>query len=464
MKRACFLSSCTVLFPVCGLAQCPLGDVSLTWQWEVDEYAAQYANCDTLPGSLMLAGPEFTDLSVFNDLKVIQGDLHYYGILWEPFDFSPFSQLTHIGGDLRVEECIRCNSFDGLQNLERIEGDLLAGGDSLESFYGLGNLEYVGGYFSSGGGPLMYGFAGLNSLDTVMGMFRIGTGAPVNSVTIPNELSYVDGDFQIYGTVPTMQGGNQLTRVDGRFVILTTIPSATAFPMLGVVYDIWAPARNDYPQGMLPALDTVLHDVHIYDTPGYTILSGFNGIRYVGNRLQLIGLDGVTAVVDAFQSLDSTGQLIINGNDDLMDLSAFEQTLGIGNVNIIGNPQLSYCHVQAICDRIALGALPNPSILNNAPDCNSAAEVEALCMLTTALSELDAHRPTLYPNPVGDRLWLDPPPAPGAPVRVLDAMGRVWLDAMWGSTGLPVELLPAGTYVLELAVDRQRTRIPFVRR
>lgn len=461
--RTAFCIITALLLPTFMAAQCPLGDVTLNEQWEVDAYAAQYANCDTLPGDLFLAGPEFTDLSVFNELKVIQGDLRYYGILWEPFDFSALGQLTHIGGDLRVEECERWNSFDGLQSLERIEGDLFAGGDSLTSFFGLGNLEYVGGDFVSGGGPLMYSFAGLNSLDTVMGMFRIGTTAPVPSVTIPNGLDHVGGDFEIYGTVPTMQGGNQLTRVDGRFVIINTIPSATAFPQLGVVYDLWAPARNDYPQGMLPALDTVLHELHFTDAAGQTVLSGFNGIRYIGYRLYLGALDGVTAVVDAFQDLDTTGQLLISNNDDLVDISAFDQAMGIGHLEIDYNPLLSYCHVQAVCDRIALGALPSPTITSNAPDCNSVAEVEALCTLTTALSEHDAPRPTLYPNPVGDRLWLDPPPAPGTPVRVLDATGRVWIDAVWGAKGLPVQALPSGAYVLQLFDGHRQLRSPFVR-
>ena len=115
-----------LLLNISLLAQCPTGDVLITSQTDADNYASTFPNCDTLPGDLVFSGINIDDLSGFAHVEVIQGDLHYNNTFPGPYDFTGFQSLTHIGGDLQVTHCQYWRSFAGLDNLERVEGSVVA--------------------------------------------------------------------------------------------------------------------------------------------------------------------------------------------------------------------------------------------------------------------------------------------------------------------------------------------------
>jgi hypothetical protein len=58
-----------------------------------------------------------------------------------------------------------------------------------------------------------------------------------------------------------------------------------------------------------------------------------------------------------------------------------------------------------------------------------------------------AERVQVWPDPATDRLWMS---GSWLQARVLDATGRLLLEAPLGRGGLDVQALPAGTYVLHL--------------
>ena len=430
-------------------AQCPTGTVTISSQGDADAYAATYAGCDTLPGDLIITGINIDDLSGFSGLDAITGDLVLTQTFPGPYDLTGFGALTYIGGDLLVTECQRWRSFNGLQSLQRVEGDLRATYvDSIEGLQGLGDLRHVGGDLEIWGGERMSNISGLNALDTVQGSLYISVGAPVSSASVPNTLVHVGGDFRIAAAgAPNLIGGMQLSTIGGQLQLGGPLPTSGALPNLARVGGLLLAAEGAAQLNILADLDTVEQNVRINGT-SLTSFSGLNSIASIGEGLEFLTCPQLVSITSAFLGLDTCGMLWLEGNPVLNDISAFDRPIGIGRLEIDDNPQLSYCHVQAVCDRVLSSALPVPTIVDNASGCASRAEVQASCISTT-ISDMMLGDGAPFPNPATDRVTV-----PGlrgtAAFTVHDATGRVLLRGTTTDGRIGTEHLPTGAYRLVL--------------
>ncbi|MBK7084217.1 MAG: T9SS type A sorting domain-containing protein [Flavobacteriales bacterium] len=440
-----------LLLNISLLAQCPTGDVLITSQTDADNYASTFPNCDTLPGDLVFSGINIDDLSGFAHVEVIQGDLHYNNTFPGPYDFTGFQSLTHIGGDLQVTNCQYWRSFAGLDNLERVEGSVVAQYvDSIEGVGGLFNLDHVGGDLLIWGGPLMYGLAGLNDLDTVMGQVQVLMGDA--SGALPDQLEYVGGDFRVTSGTNQLTGAAQLTRIDGHLLLGSpNLPAPNAFPVLGVVHDLLIGLDNvpTINLSILPALDTVVNNLQVGANSTLTSFAGLNAIEYIGGWLLFDDCEDLVTITNAFQSVDTCGKLWIDQNDALTDISAFDRSMGIGNLQVTNNPLLSYCHVQAICERVVAPIPPNPAIYGNATGCDTEFEVYDLCTLNTAVPDASSASITVFPNPAQDLLRIEG--LSGTRIALLcTADGRPVSRTRIDGGVLDISQLPAGMYALRL--------------
>ena len=432
-------------------AQCPTANVLITSQTDADNYAANFPNCDTLPGDLVFSGTNIDDLSGFANVEVILGDLRYFGTFPGPYDFTGFQSLTQIGGDLEVSSCQRWRSFAGLDNLQRVEGSVVAQYvDSIEGVGGLFNLDHVGGNLLIWGGPLMFGLAGLNDLDTVMGQLQLLMGDA--SGALPDQLEYVGGDFRVTCGTNQLTGAAQLTRIDGHLLLGSpNLPAPNAFPVLGVVSDLVIGLDNvsTINLNILPALDTVVNNLEVGANSTLTSFAGLNAIDYIGGWLLFDDCDDLVAITNAFQSVDTCGKLWFDNNDVLTDISAFDQAMGIGSLQVTNNPLLSYCHVQAICERVVPPILPNPAFYGNATGCDAELEVYNLCILSNAVPDAARTPITVFPNPAQDHLRIAG--LRGTHTALLHTTDARLVSRTRIDDGvLDISRLPAGMYALRL--------------
>ena len=453
-----------LLLHVIVFSQCPAGNVTITSQSDVDAFAASFPNCDTLPGDLVFTGIYIDDLSAFANVSVIQGDLRYSSTFPGPYDFTGFGSLTHVGGSVEVFNCQRWRSFAGLGNLQRVEGSVLAQYvDSIEGLSGLSALDYVGGDLEVWGGPLMTGLAGLNELDTVMGKFEVWMGNA--SGALPNQLEYVGGDFRVTSGTGQLTGGAQLTRIDGQLMLGTpNMPSASAFPVLGVVHDLYIGLSgiSSVNLNILPALDSVLNNMEVGATSTLSTFSGLNNIDHVGGWLRFSNCDGLVSIANAFQSVDSCGWLWLEGNDVLTDISAFDRSMGIGTLQLTNNPLLSYCQVQAICERVVPNLAPLPAIDGNATGCASGMEVYDLCVLSTQVADVHTTHHTVFPNPAQDQLRIEG--LSGTYTALLYTPdGRLAHRSRIDGGLLNIQQLKAGVYTLRVEEEPARVPVNFVK-
>lgn len=446
-------------------AQCPTGDVLITSQTDVATYATNFPNCDTLPGDLVFSGTNIDDLSAFGNVEVILGDLRYTSTFPGPYDFTGFQSLTHVGGDLDVYDCQRWRSFAGLDNLQRVGGSVQAQYvDSIEGVSGLFNLDHIGGDLLIWGGPLMFGLSGLNDLDTVMGQLQVLMGNA--SGALPDQLEYVGGDFRVTGGTNQLTGAAQLMRIDGHLLLGSpNLPAPNAFPVLGVVHDlvIGLDDVSAINLNILPALDTVVNNLEVGANSMLTSFAGLNNVDYVGGWLLFDDCEDLVTITNAFQSVDTCGKLWIDNNDVLTDLSAFDRAMGIGSLQVTNNPQLAYCHVQAICERVVPPILPNPAIYGNATGCDTEFEIYDLCTLGTEVPDVSAERITVFPNPAQDVLRIGGISGTRT-VHIHGPDGRTVCRTLIDGGALDLRQLPAGMYALRVDGEPHILPVVFVKR
>src|SRR5690606_429090 len=68
-------------FSFTTLPQCPAGNVSLTSQAQIDDFATNYPNCTEISGYMIISGSTITDLSPLSNLTSVGGYLNIYNNL-----------------------------------------------------------------------------------------------------------------------------------------------------------------------------------------------------------------------------------------------------------------------------------------------------------------------------------------------------------------------------------------------
>ncbi len=132
---------------------------------------------------------------------------------------------------------------------------------------------------------------------------------------------------------------------------------------------------------------TIVHNIAL------TNVDGLNSINSIGGGIGIINND-VLSNLDGISNIDPTTIKWLNSTTD--------------DLRIYNNPLLSVCEVQSVCDFITLAASDpdlTTNIHDNAPGCNSEAEVDAACnactlptnVTLTSQQQIDDF-PTDYPN------------------------------------------------------------------
>ena len=110
--------------------------------------------------------------------------------------FEGLENVTEISGDITVQDAV-VDNWTGLENLRRVGGDIAFRNSGTADFIGLESLEEIGGNLDLDGGSLT-NFEGLTSLRSVKSiiLFAVGRLSSLNGI---QELK-IDGGFSIYDT------------------------------------------------------------------------------------------------------------------------------------------------------------------------------------------------------------------------------------------------------------------------
>lgn len=360
-----------------------------------------------------------TDMSVFDQLERVGKTL---GIERNKLEnMSSFQNLRYVGGDLRINQYDGLTNLSGLENLDTVGGVLALNTLSdLIDLKGLSGLKWVGGDMSVAGLDTLENFRGLEQIRAIGGTLDLYGNTGLRDFSGLDSLTSIGRNFQIYGC-PRLTSLNRLGKLDsvgGRFsVSFNPLLSACAMEALcrkidllpdsvliennasgcnsapevaqecalppgqclsyGIAFD--SQAEVDRFPADFPGCTEIAGPVYVFG-PGIKNLDSLRVLHSVGKQLNITstwlstlgGLGNLTRI---------GGSLNISFNDSLRRLDQLEKLDSIGgSVSIYNNFKLNKCTAEALCQYLKVS--PDSVVIqNNAPGCNSTAEVGINCDL-----------------------------------------------------------------------------------
>jgi hypothetical protein len=260
------------------LAQCPVGNVNLFSQGDVDMFVATFPNCQQLDGNLTLgkmsSDSDIHDLSGFEKLSSISGSLTLLGMpLLNSLD--GLQSLQTIGGDLSIIQNPELTSLNGLNALKEIQGSLtISFLGQLTSLQGLNNLETIGKDMNLNFTPSLADMTGVQSLKTIGGSLILDHNEFLLSFGGMNNLETIGVDL-------ILRNNGALNRMDG-LESLTTIGRDLRIG--------W-----EYPDGYT-------------GNPSLTSLDGLASLSVIGGKIGIAGNENLSeCAIDALCDFLSTG-------------------------------------------------------------------------------------------------------------------------------------------------------------
>ena len=462
-----------LLVSILNFGQCPPEDVNgnviISSQAEIDNFALMYPSCTMLQENLIISGSDITSLVGLNQIESVFSSLTISNTLITNISGLEGIEFTHDAAGISISENPSLVSIQGLvvstsqpidlfvhinPNLESLEGlsgitELsslwLVSNDSLINLTGLENVNSiipamgVTNYISVSSNSSLVNFNGLQNV-------LILPGATEMHITANPSLTTMDG-FLASGSavyfVSIRQNNNlpNLIGLEGLHTVFNQLwvaenESLESFEGLGI--------QNEY-----------VNDIIIFDNPVLTSLSALNGVTEVGGLLidncdTLINLAGLENLY--VQGLEGY-YFWLRNNDNLADLSAIEDNVFVGlpHLDISGNSSLSICHVTSICNFLESGGVH--IIENNAPGCNNAPQVLQGCETLSVLDFNLTEAVQIYPNPVSETLRIESSEEMVIQtITVYSILGETVLETFEES--IDFSSISSGVYFVEVETDR----------
>lgn len=423
-------------------AQCPVGDILLTSQAEVDFFATNFPNCTSIHARLIVGNPTSMVGTNISDLSGLAGVQETDGLIIQnnPIldDLNGLQNLKRINGDLIINNNLE---LDGVNHLTSLQGRLkslsIVGNGEINDLSGLENISLSGGDLAIEHNPALLSLTGLGSISSVY-LLRIGynplltdiaalaTLSTAKQVKITNLVSLqnlaglaglknVNSSFELVDLplLSDLQGLSSLQVVGGTFTLsmLPELAVLDGLENLNAVHTMVL--MNNEGLKNIQALTGLnsLQNLQLTSNKIIETLEGLEGITEIDNLLLLnnasllnvFGLQNLTTVkLNAQLSLNPAllnlndfsaiteirGALAIVDNDALHSISGVENgALSGAQLIIMDNAVLSHCHIKNVCEYVDLTA-PLAVIANNNTGCKTVPEVHTACQLLSLPVEL----------------------------------------------------------------------------
>lgn len=327
MKRYVYIIAMIISQQILLGQSCLSGGISFTTQQQIDDFSTNYPNCTEIEGNILINDSSNGGITNLNGL----------------------SQLTSLGGNIKIVNNNSLINLTGLDNIQSITGELRIGewnngNNSINSLTGLENLTTVGGNVAIYNNPQLQNMTGLNSLTSIGGNLWAWNNNNLANLTGLDVLASIGIDIGF-----------------GNNVNLSSLNGLQALTTLGAILYI---KNNDA----------------LINFTGLDNLNTIGSYIYINDNYALTSLDGLENVTSI------GGEIVIAQNYSLADISGIKniEANTIDNqsgtdLHITGSPSLSVCHYQNICDVVND---PDKTVIinSNMTGCNSESEVETACL------------------------------------------------------------------------------------
>lgn len=457
---------CNSMLEVAGACNLTLPcqqNYSFTSQIDINYFPFVYPNCNEIEGNVTIMGSSITNL-------------------------DGLSIVSSIGGNLRIMSNANLTSLAGLESLNSIGGYLtISNNISLSTC----NADWLCEYLAAptGGVNISNNAPGCNGIIDVAYACGGLPCLPPYFTYIFNSQSDIDNFQAAFPNCSELQGnviisGSDITDLSGLYMV-TSIGSYLRIESNSALVSLTG----------LENLTSIGEFLSIYNNGALISLTGLESLTSIGGYLSIRSNNALTSLTGLENLTSIGGSLVIggyiDGNPQLTSLTGLENLTSIGgsleivsnnaltsltgldniaansitNLYIHNNSSLSTCEVQSICDYLAA---PNGTVTisNNAPGCNSQAQVIAACA-TVGIDEAVAGSGfSIFPNPFTGQLSIEfnLPQASMVSIQIFNAMGARVAELHHGQ--LPAgqqqftwhaDDLPKGMYFCRVQFDRQLT-------
>lgn len=362
-----------------------------TTQEQIDNFHTVFSQCIEIEGYVVIDGSNIRNL-------------------------SGLSNLTFIGGDLKIFDCDSLTNLIGLENLTTIDGNLIigsiewGGNKSLKCLAGLDNLTSIGENLTIFLNDSLIGLMGLNNLISIGGNLRVGylcNGNPsLQSLVGLENLALVGGDVAVESNnkLCNINSLNNLTSIGGNLYIqgnnaLTNLMGLDDLSFIGGNLEI---RYNNSLQCLagFGNVNLVNGSLKIEWNHSLNSLFGITNLTHIEGSLSLINNDALCNL-SGFNNLNFVGETItIDYNSSLTSLSGIDyiNPESLNGLIITNNCSLSSCDVSTICDYLD-GETIIFEIHNNASGCDSQQEVEEVCETVSVTELIISDNIQIHPNP-----------------------------------------------------------------
>ncbi|MDI1256839.1 MAG: T9SS sorting signal type C domain-containing protein [Flavobacterium sp.] len=254
-----------------AFSQCPVGDVILNSQSEVDNFIITYPACTTISGNLGVYGADITNLDGLSNITTITGYVDFESNLSLLTDWSGLDNLSTLNGALYFYQA-NLTTLPTLNNLTIIGGDFVFSQNTGINSAAFNNITTINGYVDVGQNTNLTAFS-MASLTSSGGLFTLYSNPILTSVDFTSLLST--------GGYLFIEDNNSLTNLSG-FSGLTTINNYLDISNNPLLTDI----------SNLNNLVTITGFIQIENNAILTSLTGLDNV----NPLLLTGLNLISNV------------------------------------------------------------------------------------------------------------------------------------------------------------------------
>jgi hypothetical protein len=294
------------------------------------------------------------------------------------------------------------------------------GAQTITNLNGLSQITSIGFVGSSSGTLNLSGLTNLQSLEGL------------------NSLEYVKGITIIASSISNFEGLDSLSIIDGSLVVESN-PDLVNLEGLSTLTNL---------EGFFQFID----NASLLNFEGLSsAVSGING--FPGDIV--ISVNPILTSLEGMQGLQEIRNFSVNGNSVLNSIDAVAnlQQINATVINIIDNPNLPNCSIQFVCDSFDNSGISR-FISNNQTGCNTEAEVEAGCLLSSNDFDLDDEI-VIFPNPVTKDLEIVT--SNGIMVKEISLISARGINVLSEtSSTLDLAGLASGVYFLQIDTDQGR--------
>jgi gliding motility-associated-like protein len=403
-------------------SQCPVGDVYLNSQSDVENFISSYGTCEVINGTIYIG--DATDISGITSIKRIEGSLLI--TYSEIISVSNFGNLEFIGGDFKIDQSHFIETIEGINKLSTINGDFLItqNHSTLKHIKGFSALERMAGNFQVSENESLETISPFDNLLNVEGWFLIRRCNAMEKLIGFNKLIKIGTIFNVssFKGNLSIENNDVLTEINGFNSLIEVVRNidiggnaslinVVGFSSLEKVINISFGGQLLVEIPIFDKLHT-LGGLEVWST-GLTDVKGFNNVQVIGDStnysgnlyikdndslLEITGFAKLIKIVAGldigqnnklnslagFKNLVEVSHLGVGGNPSLVSLNGLENIFkveleGGTAINVSGNNSLVDC--SALCNLLSKGSVVGEVfILDNPSKCSSETEVREECI------------------------------------------------------------------------------------